>query len=71
METQGSALSSLIMLIIIFLIIFLIFRAVRNGSKNKPTWEGIIISAVIGLLPIYLVLCYFGYMGEKRDMLNK
>jgi len=31
---------------------------------NTPTWEGIIISALLGMLPLYLVLCFFGIMGK-------
>lgn len=32
---------------------------------NKLTWEGIIISAILGMLPLYLVLCFFGIIGEE------
>jgi hypothetical protein len=34
---------------------------------NTPTWKGIIISAILGMLPLYLVLCFFGIMGEEND----
>ena len=34
---------------------------------NIPTWKGIIISALIGCLLFYLLLCYLGYMGGKKD----
>jgi len=33
---------------------------------NAPTWKGIIISAMMGCLPFYLVLCYLEFMGEDR-----
>lgn len=36
-------------------------------ATNSPTWEGIILSAIMGMLPLYLVLCFFGVMGEPRD----
>ena len=41
-----------------------------KGDANTPTWTGIIISAIIGLLPLYLVLCFFGIMGDdpKREV---
>ncbi len=47
-------------------VIFLIIIAVTKGGKNYPTWTGIIISAIFGLLGLYLVLCFFGIMGEER-----
>jgi hypothetical protein len=34
---------------------------------NTPTWKGIIISAILGMLPLYLVLCFFGIMGDDGD----
>lgn len=43
----------------IYLLIWLL-----KGDANTPTWTGIIISAIIGLLPLYLVLCFFGIMGD-------
>ena len=49
------------MILIIGVIIILI-----NGPKNDPTWTGIIISALIGMLPLYLVLCFLGVMGDER-----
>lgn len=48
-------------------LIYLIGKAISNGPVNNPTWEGIIISALIGMLPLYLILCFLGYMGEERD----
>ena len=41
--------------------------AIRHGGTNNPTWRGIIISALLGMLPLYLILCFFGVMGEERD----
>lgn len=44
-----------------------IFRAIRDTVPNTPTWKGIIISALLGALPFYLVMCFFGWMGEERN----
>lgn len=52
----------------IYLVIWVIKALIRSAA-NMPTWEGIIISAILGMLPLYLILCYFGIMGEKRDRL--
>ena len=43
----------------------LIVTAVSN--RNRPTWKGVIISFVIGLLPFYLLLCLLGVMGKKKQ----
>lgn len=48
-------------------LIVLIIKAIINGATNRPTWQGIIISALLGMLPFYLVMCWFGWMGESRD----
>lgn len=65
-----------IIILCVLLFVFLyglprIFRAIgravgwiKHKAQNTPTWEGIIISTLIGLLPLYLILCFFGYMGE-------
>ncbi len=50
---------------VIAIVIWFMKGLIRNAT-NSPTWEGIIISALIGMLPMYLILCYFGVMGEKR-----
>lgn len=42
-------------------------KAIIRSATNLPTWSGIIISAFLGILPLYLILCYFGIMGEKRN----
>lgn len=58
--------SLLLMLAVLFGLCYLIFYALSNAAKHLPTWTGIIISALFGLLPLYLILCFFGFMGEKR-----
>ena len=52
---------------ILYLIIWGIGALVRNAI-HMPTWEGIIISAILGMLPLYLILCFFGMMGESRKI---
>ncbi len=51
---------------IIYLMVWVIKLIIRSAI-NAPTWSGIIISAILGMLPLYLILCFFGIMGEKRD----
>ena len=51
---------------IIYLAIWVIKALIRNAT-NMPTWEGIIISAILGMVPFYFILCFFGIMGEKRN----
>lgn len=51
---------------VIYLVVWAI-KAIIRSATHVPTWEGIIISAILGMLPFYLVLCFFGIMGEKRN----
>lgn len=55
---------------LLFLMAFLgfLFLLIAKGPKNKPTWTGVIISLLLGLLIIYLILCWIGILGEKRNM---
>ena len=39
---------------IIAIVIWFMKGLIRNAT-NSPTWEGIIISALIGMLPMYLI----------------
>lgn len=64
---SGGGLSLIIMLLALGGICLLLFYAVRNAAKNTPTWERIIISAIFGLLPLYLILCFFDWFGEERN----
>lgn len=63
---MSSIISILFTIGFIYLIIWVI-KAIIRSATNVPTWEGIIISALLGMLPLYLVLCYFGIIGERRD----
>lgn len=44
-----------------------IIKAIINCATNSPTWQGIIISALLGMLPFYLIMCWFGWMGEEKS----
>lgn len=58
---------SLIFIIGILALTVWIIKTLIRCATNTPTWEGIIISAILGMLPFYLILCFFGIMGEKRN----
>ena len=59
----------LALLIIITLIITPIYLllALIGLSRSNPTLTGVVVSLVIGMLPLYLILCFFGIMGEPRN----
>ena len=62
--------SGIVMILLIFGVFALIIKIIQNISNsgtNTPTWRGIIISALIGMLPLYLILCFLGAMGESND----
>ena len=42
-------------------------KALGRSVLNKPSWVGGIVSALLGLLPLYLLLCLFGFMGKQRE----
>ncbi len=43
-----------------------VIKAIIQGGNNVPTWRGIIISAMLGVPPLYLFLCWIGKMGDTR-----
>lgn len=51
---------------IVFFIIMFIKISIDHAT-NIPTWNGIIISSLIGMLGFYLIMCWIGWMGDKRD----
>lgn len=57
----------LVEILLIIGVIVLLAQAIVKGAKNNPTWKGVIISLILGLLPLYLILCFFGIMGEERN----
>ena len=70
MATTGSGLSMWIMFLLTIGIIVLFVRAIKN-SKNQPTMVGVIVSLFFGLLPLYLILCILGVMGEERKPFDR
>ncbi len=42
-------------------------KALGHSIFNKPTWWVALITAITGVLPIYLLLCLFGFMGIERE----
>lgn len=44
-----------------------IITYICESATNKPTWKGVILSAMFGVLPFYLFMCWIGYWGEERD----
>lgn len=53
-----------ILVVAIFLLI-MVFLLISKPSNN-PTWTGIIISLLTGTIVLYLLLCYWGILGEER-----
>ena len=47
-----------------------IIKAIIKSATNVPTWQGIIISALLGALPFYLFMCWIGVWGDERNQLN-
>ena len=48
----------------------MLMKALGRSVLNKPTWVGGIVSALLGLLPLYLLLCLFGFMGKEREEID-
>ena len=58
----------LIVLMVAFMAINIwIVKLIIDNATNRPTREGLVISVLLGLLGVYLILCWFGWMGEERD----
>lgn len=54
-------------LIIEGLLLLLGLVLLLSSKPDKyPTWTGLIISLLTGTVVIYLILCYFGILGEER-----
>lgn len=62
---MGDSIAFYIMIGLSVGIIFII-KAMINNATNTPTWQGVIISAIFCVLPLYLIMCWLGWMGEKR-----
>ncbi len=63
----NEGLLSLLSIVLVVLILVGLVKLIIKGPAKNPTWKGIIISALIGLLPLYLVLCFLGWMGAERQ----
>ena len=66
-----SGLVMLMMLVLMILMVVGIIKVISKGPTNNPTWKGIIISVIFGMLPLYLICCFMGIMGEERDLDRK
>lgn len=42
-------------------------KAFGHSIFNKPTWWVALITLFLGVLPIYLLLCLFGFTGKERE----
>lgn len=69
--TSTSGLSMWIMIFLIIIGMVLLLSAAIKGARNQPTMKGVIISLIIGMLPLYLILCFFGVMGEERNRFDR
>lgn len=51
------------------IVIFVVWAimAIIGSSKSNPTLQGVVLSMILGVLPLYLILCFFGIMGEPRE----
>ena len=61
---------AIVLFVVIFLFLIgigvLMYQTVRHRGRKDPTWKGIIISTLFGMLPLYLIFCYLGLMGKTR-----
>lgn len=42
-----------------------VVTTVLGWARCNPTFKGVIISLIFGVLPLYLILCFLGLMGEE------
>ena len=45
----------------------MLLKALGRNVMNKPSWVGVVVTALVGLLPFYLLLCLFGFLGKQRE----
>ena len=57
----------MIILIGVIVCVICAITTILGWARCNPTFKGIIISLIFGLLPPYLILCFFGLMGEERQ----
>lgn len=58
--------------IMVFMIWFswFVIKTIINRATNVPTWKGVIISAMFGMLPFYLLMCWIGVWGNEREKID-
>ena len=66
-NTTGNTWSLIIFILLLMGVFIIVIKMLRNAKMNRPTWKGIIISALLGILPFYLVMCFLGIWGEEED----
>jgi len=55
------------LIIFVPILVLMIYNAVKKDKYKKPTFMGCVVSFCCALLPLYLLFCVLGWMGEKRD----
>lgn len=58
---------SIVACIAVIVLSIWVIKSIINSAENNPTWQGIIFSAMMGLLLLYLFFCWMGWMGEERS----
>lgn len=69
LQKQLSIMLYLLLTILMALTIGMIMlrKALGHSIFNKPTWWVVLITLFLGVLPIYLLLCLFGFTGKERE----
>ena len=54
--------TEILVVVLLLIVVFLLF----TKPSKYPTWTGLIISLLTGTILLYLVLWYWGILGEER-----
>ena len=46
---------------------YAVVKAITKSATNVPTWKGVIVSSLLGVLPFYLFMCWLGVWGEAKQ----
>ena len=57
----------MLLMVFVLWLILAIIKAIIHSATNVPSWSGVIISALLGMLPFYLFMCWMGWMGDERN----
>ena len=49
------------------LLVLWLLLTILGSARCNPTFSGVVISLMLGMLPLYLILCFFGLMGDERE----